>query len=112
MRFFKETLVPVNRPLLVLERELPLPDSFCLIAATSKTGGAAATDVEAAGCEEGSGGAEVWANDLTASNAATTSSIFPKKHRSRAICSVAMKAMFLLDMGVPPTAGVPSASRS
>ena len=69
MRFFKETLVPVNRPLLVLERELPLPDSFCLIAATSKTGGAAATDVEAAGCEEGSGGAEVWANDLTASNA-------------------------------------------
>jgi hypothetical protein len=68
-----------------------------LIAATSKTG-SAVEEVEAGGCEEGDCGTEVWANDVTASDAAATSSSFPKKRNSRTKRSVAIEAMFLRDM--------------
>ena len=54
--------------------------------------------MEAGGCEEGDCGAEVWADDVTARDAAAMSSSVLKKRSVRAAGSVAMEAMLLRDM--------------
>src|SRR5277367_5984713 len=99
MMFFSDTLVAVKRPLLVSESELPLPDLFSLIAATSKAGSEAAAEVETGAC--GDDGAEVWPKDVTASNAVAMSNSFARKDNSKAIGLVDMDAMLLLAMGAP-----------
>ena len=105
MRFFKETLVRGEPAVVGVGTRASAARLILLDRRYLEDRRRSGDGVEAGGCEERSGGGEVWANDLTASDAATTSSSFPKKHRSRAICAVAMKAIFLRDMGVPPTLG-------
>ena len=90
--FFNDSLVAVKRPLLAAESELPLPDLFSLIAATSK---------EAATGARGDAGAEVWPKDVTASNAVAMSNSFARRDTSEAIGLVDMNAMLLLAMGAP-----------
>ena len=70
------------------ESDLPLPDLFSLIAATSKTGSESAAEMETGAC--GDGGAEVWPKDETASNAVAMRNSLASQDTSKAVGLVDM----------------------
>src|SRR5258705_10398661 len=98
MRFFNKMFDAVKRPLSRLECDPELPDLFSLTVATSKTGGAAAALTGRGGALT-FGSAAVWADDVTAGDAATNSNSFPMKCRFRPVPSIMIGTMLFSGVG-------------